>query len=181
MTQEHENTQDQIQDQQTPDQAPENATAGQQPVDEVNKLKADLEEANQRILRISADYQNFVRRSQANVETARQQQLMDVARSLLNVLDHFDRALEVDVQKVSAESLQQGVQIVRDELLSTLERFNIRVQAITPGDEFVPGKHEAIMQQEVEGMEPGKVAMVLQKGYELGDIALRPAKVSVSK
>jgi molecular chaperone GrpE len=178
MTQEHENpqTQDQAQD-----QAPEQTPADQQPVDEVTQLKADLEEANQRILRISADYQNFVRRSQANVESARQQQLMDVARSLLVVLDHFDRALEVNVEKVTAESIQQGVVIVRDELLTTLERFNIRVQAITPGDEFVPGKHEAIMQQEVEGMEPGKVAMVLQKGYDLGEIALRPAKVSVSK
>jgi molecular chaperone GrpE len=161
-------------------------TAGDQPqaevaADEVTQLKNQLEEAQQRILRISADYQNYVRRSQANIESARQHQLMDVAKSLLGVLDHFDRALEVDVEKVTAQSIQQGVQIVRDELLNTLARFDVRVQAIKPGDEFVPGKHEAIMQQDVAGMESGRIGMVFQKGYELGDITLRPAKVSVSK
>lgn len=160
------------------DQAGEENTA---PLSEVDTLKKELEETQQRLLRVSADYQNFARRSQNNIESARQEQLGDMAKSLLVVLDHFDRAMAIDPEKTGTQSLLQGVQIVRDELLSTLERFAIRQQAIKPGEEFIPGKHEAVMQQEVQNMEPGLVAAVLQSGYELGDRTLRPAKVSVSK
>lgn len=151
------------------------------PLSEVDTLKQQLEETQQRLLRVSADYQNFVRRSNNNIESARQEQLGDVAKSLLMVLDHFDRAMTIDPEKTGTQSLLQGVQIVRDELMGTLERFAIRQQNVKPGEEFIPGKHEAVMQQEVENMAPGLVAAVLQSGYELGDRTLRPAKVSVSK
>lgn len=149
--------------------------------DELAVIRTELEDTQQRLLRVSADYQNYIRRSHGNIESARQEQLADVAKSLLVVLDHFDRALEVDPAKTDTAGLLKGVQIVRDELVNALERFAIRQQKIKPGDEFVPGSHEAVMQQEVPDMEPGKVAAVLQAGYELGERTLRPAKVSVSK
>lgn len=151
------------------------------PGDELSAVKEELEQTQQRLLRVSADYQNYIRRANSNIEAARQEQLMDVAKSLLVVLDHFDRALEVDPAVTDTVSLLKGVQIVRDELLASLERFAIRKQRITSGDEFVPGRHEAVMQQQVPQMEAGRVAAVLQTGYELGDIVLRPAKVSVSQ
>lgn len=171
------------QDDQQPGQPLEQEIAQEEQVvtDELATIRGELEDTQQRLLRVSADYQNYIRRSHGNIESARQEQLMDVAKSLLVVLDHFDRALEVDPATTDTASVLKGVQIVRDELLAALERFAVRQQQIKPGDEFVPGSHEAIMQQEVPDMPAGKIAAVLQKGYELADKPLRPAKVSVSK
>jgi len=67
--------------------------------DQQADLEAELAQLNERLLRVSADYQNYVRRSQQNVTDARDQQLMQVARALVTVLDHFDRAIEVDLKR----------------------------------------------------------------------------------
>src|SRR5437868_2626319 len=83
---------------------------------EATALRTEVQELKDKLLRSAADYQNIVRRSQQNVMEAGQQQLADVAKALIVVMDHFDRALEGDPAKVSVQSILQGVQIVHDEL-----------------------------------------------------------------
>lgn len=149
--------------------------------DPLAELQGQYDEMHQRLLRLAADYENYKRRSLANIDAAREQSVMDMARALVTVLDHFDRALEVEVNDPAGQSLLKGVQMVRDELLRTLERFGVRRLEVKPGDPFEPEKHEALMRQAVEGIEPDHVAMQLQAGYTLNDKTLRPAQVAVAQ
>lgn len=157
------------------------AAQPQEPESPLEALRRERDDLEAQVLRLSADYQNFVRRSQQNIDTACEQQLMSLAKSLVTVLDHFDHALEVDAEKTSAADLLAGMQIVRDELLKTLEQFGIRRLDVAPGDSFDPTYHEALMRQPVDGLEPDRVAAQMQPGYVLGEKALRPAKVSLTE
>ena len=152
-----------------------------EPAAAVATLEQQYADLESKYLRAAADLQNYARRARQNIVDARQQQLMDVARALVVVLDHFDHALEVDLEKTSPQALLQGVQIVRDELLGALEKFGVRRLEVKPGDEFDPNQHEAMMQQAVEGVGPNRVAAQFQPGYTLQDKTLRPAKVSVTE
>lgn len=142
------------------------------------KKCSDLES---KLLRAHADYQNVIRRSHQEVSNAREHQLMDVAKDLLTVLDHFDHAVAIDPQKSSAQDVLNGVMIVRDELMRTLERYGIQRLTVEPGDEFDPNRHEALMRQPSESHETNQVVSQLQSGYTIKDKTLRPAKVSVAE
>ena len=157
---------------------PEKESEGETETEAIQRKRDELET---RFLRVSADYQNYVRRAQQNIATAREQLLIDVAKSLVTVLDHFDRALEVDPEKTSSSDLLAGMQIVRDELLKTLEGYGVRRLEAKQGDEFDPTRHEGLMRQVVEGIEPDHVARQLQPGYTLGEKTLRPAQVSLTE
>lgn len=149
--------------------------------DPLAQAEKERDEVQDRLLRVTADYQNFVRRSRQNITDARDQQLIDVARSLITVLDHFDRALEIDPEAVTAASVFEGVQMVRDELLKALERFGVRRMNVGRGDEFDPNQHEALMRQPVEDLDSNHIAAQLQPGYTLGDKTVRPAQVTVAE
>ena len=153
----------------------------QTPRQQLESLQGELADTSNRMLRVQADYQNFVRRSQKNLNEARQQQLMEIAKALVTVLDHFDRALEIDTQKTTATSLVAGVKIVRDELLRTLERFGVERVDVKVGDEFDPNRHEALMHEAGEDVQANHVVKQLQPGYILGDKTLRPAQVSIAQ
>ena len=158
-------------------------TSGQpdEALDPIAKLTAERDEFESRLLRVSADYQNFVRRSQQSTSDACQQQLIQLAKALLGPLDHFDHALAADPGQATTESVLQGVQIVRDDLLKVLDQFGVKQLNVEPGDEFDPVRHEALQRIEAEGIEAGAVAQQLQPGYVLGDKTLRPAKVVVAQ
>ena len=89
-------------------------------------LQAERDDLESKLLRVSADYQNFARRAQQNVDSAVEQKLMDIARGLVTVMDHFDRALDVQIEG-EATGVLQGVTMVHDELMATLKRFGIEI------------------------------------------------------
>jgi molecular chaperone GrpE len=149
--------------------------------DELERLRAQCEELERKYLHAVADYQNLARRSSLNIIAERDETRMRMAKALITVMDHFDRALEVEAQKTSTEDLLRGVQIVRDEMLRALEQFGVERLEAEVGGEFDPNRHEALMRQSVEGLEPDLVAQQFQVGYILGDKTLRPAKVAVSE
>lgn len=159
-----------------------------EPLSEVDQLKLELDETRQaladaeaRVLRANADYQNMARRSIQSVNAAREEQIMSMGRELLTVVDQFDHALEIDPQKTDSAALLEGVQIVRDTLLRTFEGFGIKRLEVEAGTEFDPNVHEALMRQEVQGIESNHVTMQLQPGYMLKEKTLRPAKVAVAQ
>jgi molecular chaperone GrpE len=77
-----------------------------------------------------------------------------------------------------------GLRVIRDELMRVLQSLGVGVLSPARNDEFVPGRHEAVVQQSAEGVEPGRIVQTLQAGYTLsgptGDRVLRPAKVMVA-
>jgi molecular chaperone GrpE len=176
-------TQDNVQDQeQFPQQdAPLEGDAHASQPGELDVLRKERDELKDKHLRALADLQNFRRRADLSVQQARELQVMDMARSLVTVMDHFDRALEVDPEKASVQSVLQGLRIVHDELLGVLQRFGIERVEAKPGDPFDPSRHEAMMREKKEGVEPDRVGVQFQPGYSLGDKTVRPAKVTVTE
>ena len=170
------------QDPQPEDMDPEATTYDVSPEEDspLIQLQAERDELESKLLRVSADYQNFARRAQQNVDSAVEQKVMDIARSLTTVMDHFDRALQGQ-DKSEATGVLQGVMMVHDELLSTLNRFGVQRLDVEPGTEFDPNQHEALMRQPSDQFESNQVTMQMQPGYVLGDKIIRPAQVGVAE
>ncbi|QQE11353.1 nucleotide exchange factor GrpE [Planctomycetota bacterium] len=152
-----------------------------QELTEEEKLRKELEELNEKYLRTAADYQNYVRRAEQNVGVVREQQIMSMARELVTVLDHFDRAVEVDKEKVTVEDLLGGVKIVKDELLRSIGKFGVERVEAEVGQEFDPNKHEAMMRQPSEDVETNHIVQQFQPGYMINDKTIRPAGVIVAQ
>ena len=137
------------------------------------------DEMQEKLLRAVADHQNFQRRATGNEREARTSATQGVVQSLIPLLDTFEMALLQDPGKVTAEQVLEGVNMIRGEFLRLLSGYG--VSSIDPkvGDEFNPVEHAAMMQQPVEGVEPGHISMNMGMGFKLGDRVVRPAKVAV--
>lgn len=148
--------------------------------DAVTQLRVQLDEAVEARKRALADFANYQRRAAQNERQAALGGEANVVRSILGVLDHFKMALDQDQQQMTVEQLLGGIRIVRDELVRMLETFD--VQPIDPavGDEFDPNLHQAVLHQPARDIASNGIVSVLQAGYKMGDIVLRPAKVSVA-
>ncbi len=149
-------------------------------VELVQRLERERDEALAARQRALADFRNYQRRAVQSEQRAVQGGAADVVRSLLAVIDHFDLALGQDTEQITVDQLLGGVRIVRDELVKALESHG--VQRIEParGDEFDPNRHEAMMKQPADDVEPNHIVRVLQLGYQMADLVLRPAKVAVA-
>ncbi|HWE94760.1 MAG TPA: nucleotide exchange factor GrpE [Tepidisphaeraceae bacterium] len=161
-------------------------TAGQQagtaakPDSELDALRADRDSLYDRLARATAEFKNSQRRMQQDLDSRLQYANSSVIKTILPVIDNFERALAADPEKMDARSLLKGMQIVHDQLLSVLRQQEVEEIAPQPGTPFDPAKHEAIMQQDSQYKVP-TVVQLLQKGYALHGRTLRPAQVAVSK
>lgn len=144
-------------------------------------LRGELDEINDKWKRTLADFQNYQRRAHQNEQEARRQAISSVVMSVVPVLDHFDVALNQNVDAGGAAAgILEGVRVIRAELIKALERHGVRVINPAPNDAFDPMRHEAIMHQAAPGIEPGHISATFQPGFELGDRPIRSAKVAVA-
>lgn len=146
----------------------------------VERLTAERDEAIAARMRAQADFANFQRRSIENEARARVGGLVQLTRALMPVLDHFDLALAQDPSRLTVEQLAKSIEMTRAELQKALEQNGIARIEPTPGTEFDPLQHDAVMRQPAEGIAPGCVSMRFQTGWRLGESVLRPAKVAVA-
>jgi molecular chaperone GrpE len=102
-----------------------------------------------------------------------------LALELLPAIDNLDRAVQATDGSGDAENLVSGVKLVHAGVLAALARVGIEPYS-PQGEQFDPQLHEAIAQQPVEGITPGTIVEVYQRGYRLGDSVLRPASVVVA-
>lgn len=148
--------------------------------DPMGQLRAQLDEAVAARQRALADFRNFQRRADENEIRARQQGIQRVVRSLIPVLDQFELALGQPGSTMTVEQLRSGVKLVGDELNKALESVGVTPITASPGDEFNPQRHEAVMRQASKDVPPDHVVAMFQRGYAVGDMVLRPAKVAVA-
>ena len=143
---------------------------------EIDDLRRQLQDNQDRLLRALAETENVRRRSADDVSKAHRFGVEGFAGALLAVKDSLDAALTVE--NASIESFKQGVEITSRQLDSVFEKFAIKV--LDPaGEKFDPHRHQAISQ--VPSDQPANpVVAVLQKGYLLHDRVLRPALVTVA-
>lgn len=146
----------------------------------VEELQAQRDEAVAARQRAMADFLNYQRRARENEVRAAREGVSAVVRSLLPVLDHFDLALNQDPGQLNVEQLLDGLRIVRGELGKALQSHNVEPIEPAVGAEFNPNLHQAVMRQPTDEQEPNTVVNVLQHGYVVDDMILRPASVVVA-
>ncbi len=150
------------------------------PVDEKAELQAQLEEEQNKYLRLLADYDNFKRRTKKDQELAKQFRSQSLLTDLLPVMDNFDRALAVEAKSEESASLLKGLEMVKKSLADAVAAEGLEeVKAV--GEPFDPHFHQAVMQESDADSEPGTVLQELQKGYTLNGRVLRPAMVKVNE
>ena len=156
---------------------------------EAEEAKESSEEAeSERYMRLMAEFQNFKKRAakeKTDIHAYANEKLMN---ELLPVLDNFERALEIktgdgqggDAQAEELKNYAQGMELIFQQMKTALENHGLKeISAL--GEDFDPNKHSAVMTEETEEFESGKVSKVLQKGYELNGRVIRPSMVAVAK
>jgi molecular chaperone GrpE len=143
---------------------------------EVDQLKEELEEANEAKLRALADFKNYQRRSIENESRATSGGQAQVIRAILPAIEQINMAIE----HAGDNTVVDGFKMARDSLLQGLAECGVTSIEPQVGDVFDPQLHEAMMRQESEELGSDHIVMVMQTGFQLGDIVISPAKVAVS-
>ena len=161
----------------TPEPAAElGEAAADGPIDPQQRI-AQLEGA---LLRAKADYQNFQRRAAIERSEGVRYANADVMKSMLSVMDDFERSLEAAKSSDDLKALVDGIHLIYDNLSQALRAHGLEsIEALH--QPFDPNVHEAMLQQTSAEHPPGTVVEQIAKGYRLRDRVLRPARVIVSK
>lgn len=146
-------------------------------------LRQERDDFEERWLRSVAELDNYRKRTRRELQETRRFAVADVMRDLLEVLDNLERALQAftsEEDETDTDRIQTGVQMVSQQLKDVLAAHGMQ-KIDAEQAEFDPRLHEAIQQMEVEGVPSGQIAEVIQTGYLLGDLVLRPSRVIVAK
>lgn len=175
---------DDTHDNQEPLDVPGEAAVAAAESNDMIKLRAERDDLYTRLARLQAEFTNARKRLEADKEQAVQFGNSKLIKSLLPVIDNFERALAVDPAKADVSSLLKGMQIVHDQWLAVLGQEQVAPIAPEPGTPFDAEHMQALMHQASEqfkGRKEPVVTQLLQKGYALHGRTLRPAQVAVSK
>lgn len=144
--------------------------------DENKKLSNELEALKDRLLRLTAEYDNYRKRTAKEKEGIYTDACTDVLKEVLPVADNLERALAVDG---NVEDLKKGVEMTIKGLLNSLEKLGVEEIDTTNG--FDPNLHQAISVVEDANLNSNDVAQVYQKGYKKGEKVIRYSMVTVAK
>lgn len=144
------------------------------------ELEEQLNEKENRYLRLLADFDNFRRRSKLDLEAAEKYRAQHLITNLLPAIDNFERAMQIEPDNEQTKALLEGVGMVYRSIIEALKTEGAE-QIESVGSEFDPNLHQAVMQAEEEGKEGNIVLEEFQKGYILKDRVIRPSMVKVSK
>jgi len=131
------------------------------------------------LVRLQAEFENYRKRVDRESAQRTNTGTVKVVADLLPLLDAFDKALEDAKANGDAASLRRGMEILHRQLIQILKGLGLR--EVRADGMLDPFEHEAMMRQETDAAEDGKVLEVFQKGYALGPKVIRTAKVKVAK
>jgi molecular chaperone GrpE len=151
-------------------------------IQELQTRAAKADDHWDRLVRTSADFENFKKRAARERQDAVRSANEGLIQKLLPVLDNFEMALAAAQSNPAPgmQSLTDGVTMILQQMKSVLVEFGVEEVEAT-GKPFDPNVHEAVSQQESEEVPEGHVLQQLRKGYKLRDRLLRPATVVVAK
>ena len=144
--------------------------------DENKKLSNELDALKERLLRLTAEYDNYRKRTAKEKEGIYTDACTDVLKEILPVADNLERALAVDG---NVEDLKKGVEMTIKGFLNSLQKLGVEEIDTTNG--FDPNLHQAISVVEDENLNSNDVAQVYQKGYKKGEKVIRYSMVTVAK
>ncbi len=165
--------------------AAEAVDPGSLSLEQIQELQAQAAKAAgnwDRLVRISADFENFKKRAARERQDAIKYANESLFEKLIPIMDSFDMAVSAAqaAPEGSAQSLQEGVRMISQQLKSALQAAGLE-EVDANGKPFDPNLHEAVAQQESAGVAEGTVLQQLRKGYKFRDRLLRPATVVVAK
>lgn len=147
---------------------------------EVNELQKQLEEKENRYLRLQADFENYRRRARLDAEANEKYRAQSLITDLLPVIDNFERALQTKTENEEVKSVLSGMEMVYKSLLAALKAEGAEpIEAVEK--EFDPHFHQAVMLVNDESFASNIVVEEMQRGYILKDRVLRPSMVKVNE
>jgi len=159
----------------------EPAPAGEPPATAEPAQRTEADEWKDKFLRAKAELSNYQKRAEKERSDYHKYAIADLAKSLIPIIDDLDRVIETGaVPAATADSLVNGVKLLRQNLLKVLAQFHIQpIEA--QGQQFDPTVHEAMLEQHAPEHPTRTVLQEVARGYRLHDRLLRPARVIVSK
>ena len=140
--------------------------------EKVDKLEEELKQSEDKYLRLYAEFENFKRRKNKEIETNNVYKSQKVITEILPSLDNLERALQVESDNEEIKSLLKGVEMVYEGLLNVLKSEGVELIE-TENAQFDPNYHHAVMQEEDSEKESGAILDTFQKGYKLKDRVIR--------
>ena len=149
---------------------------------EIEKLKLTLNMSNEKALRANAEMMNFKRRKDEEIHQMLKYANEDILKSLLSVVDNFERGLKMDDNDLSDEvsKFLSGFKMIYTSVIEILNKFEVK-EIPSEGIEFNPNVHQAVLMEHDDAKPHGVILEVLQKGYMYKDRVLRPAMVKVNE
>ncbi len=148
---------------------------------QLSELQAKADEYLDSLQRERASFANYKRRIDQENAAMAERLLGEHVRIFLPVVDDLERALEHAPTDPDCTNWIAGVELILKKLLSTLEKQNVTVIDLKPGDLFDPNNQEAVTHEENENFTDGQIIEVVQTGYQLKERIIRPALVRVAK
>lgn len=142
------------------------------------KLQAQLNEKNDQLLRMAAEYDNFRKRTQREKESLYSDCKVSVIKEMLPVIDNFERCVVFN-EGTSFEDYRKGVEMTYKQFGDMLKKLGIEAFGEV-GEEFDPNLHNAVMHAQNEDLPENSISDVLMKGYKTGDKIIRTAMVAVA-
>lgn len=149
---------------------------------EIEKLKLALNASNDKAIRAQAEMMNFKRRKDEETSNMLKYANEDVLKSLLPVIDNFERAIMLDDNDLSDEvsKFLSGFKMIYTNIVDIFNKFEVK-EIEADGIEFDPRVHQAVLMEHDETKPHNVVIEVLQKGYMYKDRVIRPAMVKVNE
>ncbi|MGD8263497.1 MAG: nucleotide exchange factor GrpE [Desulfobacterales bacterium] len=149
--------------------------------DKLHSKEEEVKETYERLLRVSAEFENYKKRSAREMEEFRKFANQSLIKEMLSVVDNLELAMNsTDSQKAVDKGVVEGLEMTHREILKVFERFNVK-PIDAKNQAFDPSFHEAVMQEETDEFPENTVINEMQKGYLIHDRLLRPAMVVVAK
>lgn len=128
-----------------------------------------------------AEFSNYKKRQDQQMADLRAFSTINLIKRLLPIQDDFERAQKTLPEGISHITWIEGVMLIQRKLQGVLESEGVKLIEVKPNDVFDPNLHEAISQDDAEGIESGHVIEMLQTGYKIGERVIRPALVRVAR
>ncbi len=149
--------------------------------DQLNAKEEEAKETYDRLLRVSAEFENYKKRSAREMDDFRKFANQSLLKEMLSVVDNLELAINSANEKQKSDSsLREGLDLTLKEILRVFEKFSVN-PIESKGKSFDPTYHEAVMQEETDEHPENTVINEMQKGYLIHDRLLRPAMVVVAK
>ena len=165
---------EELKEEEIPEETEEPAEEAEEPAEEATEEEPQ-EDESARYLRLMADFQNYKRRVEREKSEIHSRAKEGIMTELLVVLDNFERALDHD----DGDGFREGMEMILKQLGDVLAKEGLtEIPAL--GEDFDPNVHNAVMTEDTDDFESGKVSGVMQKGYKLNSKVIRPSMVKVA-